>query len=296
MRLAILLFACTAGLAADSPQFEVASVKPSTPSSDGRIRIMNRGGPGTSDPGQVTYTSITLKNLLTIAYGVKNYQVSGPGWLDTERYDITAKMAPETTKEQFALMLQNLIAERFKLTLHRETKDLPLYELAVAKGGPKLKPWIADPNAPAPPEPGGPPGPPPTGKDGKPIVPPGATMIMFSNGRMQMMTKKQSLPRLADMLANQLGRPVIDKTGLMGDYDYTLEFSPEGLSSGPFGAPLPPPPPPGAGAPAGPAGGDQEAPSLLTAVQEQLGLRLDSKKGPLDLLVIDRADKTPVEN
>ena len=136
----------------------------------------------------------------------------------------------------------------------------------------------------------------PTGKDGKPIVPPGATMIMMTNGRMQMMTKKQSLQRLADMLANQLGRPVIDKTSLTGEYDYTLEFSPEGLSSGPLGGILPPPPPPGAGAP--PAGNlsDQEPPSLLTAVQEQLGLKLEAKKGPLDLLVIDHADKTPVEN
>ena len=84
----------------------------------------------------MTYSGLTLKNLLTVAYGVKNYQISGPGWLDTERYDIMAKMPPDTTKEQFALMLQSLIAERFKLTLHRETKDLPLYELAVAKGGP----------------------------------------------------------------------------------------------------------------------------------------------------------------
>lgn len=257
---------------------------------------MNRGGPGTSDPGQVTYTSILLKNLLTTAYGVKNFQISGPGWLDTERYDVTAKIPPNTSKEQFGLMLQNLIGERFKLTLHHETKDLPLYELVVAKGGPKLKPWVEDPNAPPPPEPAGPPGPPPTGKDGKPIVPPGATMIMITNGRMQMMTKKQSLQRLADMLSNQLGRPVIDKTGLTGDYDYTLEFSPEGLGGGPLGGILPPPPPPGAGAPAGGNLPDQESPSLLTAVQEQLGLKLEAKKGPLDLLVIDHAEKTPVEN
>ena len=98
------------------------------------------------------------------------------------------------------------------------------------------------------------------------------------------------------MLANQLGRPVIDKTDLTGEYDYTLEFSPEGLSGGPLGGTLPPPPPPVAGAP--PAGNpsDQEPPSLLTAVQEQLGLKLEAKKGPLDLLVIDHADKTPVEN
>jgi uncharacterized protein (TIGR03435 family) len=294
MRLAILLLACSAGLAADGPQFEVASVKPSIPSPDGRIRIMNRGGPGTSDPGQITYMSITLKNLLTTAYGVKGYQILGPGWLDTKRYDVTAKIPPDTSKEQFALMLQNLLAERFKLTLHHETKDLPLYELQVAKNGPKMKPYVADPNAPPPPAPGEAPGPPPMGKDGRPIVRPGGTMIMIMNGRLQLTSSKQSMAGLANLLANQLSRPVVDKTGLTGEYDYTLEFSQEGLSSGPFGATLPPPPP-GAGAPAGPTT-DLESPSLLAAVQEQLGLRLDSKKGPLDLLVIDRADKTPVEN
>lgn len=297
MRKAWLLFfafGVGTGLAADNPEFEVASVKPSVPSADGRIRIMNRGGPGTSDPGQVTYSSITLKNLLTTAYGVKPYQVSGPGWLDTERYDVTAKIPADTGKEQFGLMLQNLIAERFKLTLHHETKDQPLYELVVAKGGPRLKPYVADPNA-LPPAPSDVPGPPPMGKDGRPMVRPGGEMIMIMNGRLVLKGSKQSSARLADVLANQLGRPVVDKTGLTGEYDYSLEFSREGLSFGPFGAPLPPPPPLDGAAPAA-AAGDQEPPSLLTAVQEQLGLKLESKKAPLDLLVIDRAEKTPVEN
>lgn len=304
-RALFVLFACSAaiGQAADGPEFEVASVKPAAPPSPGTgMRVMSRGGPGTDDPGQVTYTNLTLKNFIMTAYGVKTYQISGPVWLDTERYDIIAKIPPGTTKEQFALMLQNLLGERFKLSLHHETKDLPLYELVVAKNGPKLKPWVEDPNAPPPPSPGDAPRPMQMGKDGRPIVPPGAVMMSVSmtNGaqRMRMTTSKQSLPRLAEMLANQLGRPVVDKTGLTGEYDYSLEFSPEGLGGGMLaGLPPPPPPPPGAGGPstAGPAS-DQESPSLLTAVQEQLGLKLESKKGPLDLLVIDRADKTPTEN
>jgi uncharacterized protein (TIGR03435 family) len=302
-RATFVVFACCAfsGLAADGPQFEVASVKPAAPMPPGMgMRVGSRGGPGTSDPGQVTYVNLTLKNLLTTAHGVKIYQVSGPGWLDTERYDIAAKMPPDTTKEQFALMLQNLLAERFKLTLHHETKDLPLYELVVGRNGPKLKPWVEDPNAPPPPSPGTPP---PLGKDGRPIVSPGQTMMSVSmnNGvqRMRLTTTKQSLARFADMLANQLGRPVVDKTGLIGEFNDDLEYSPDGLS-GAGGGLLPPlpPPPPGAGGPPGtsPAGDQDGAPSLITAIQEQLGLRLESKKEPLDLLVIDHADKTPMEN
>jgi uncharacterized protein (TIGR03435 family) len=122
--------------------------------------------------------------------------------------------------------------------------------------------------------------------------------MMMMNGRFRIGASKQSTVRLADMLANQLGSPVIDKTGLTGEYDYTLEFSSEGLAGGGVPPGLPPPPPsPGAGGPLAPnSAGDQDAPSLLTAVQEQLGLKLESKKGPLDLLVIDRADKTPTEN
>ena len=283
-----LLFAGI-GLAADGPQFDVASVKPSIPQPGGRISMMNRGGPGTSDPGQVTYMGISLKNLLATAYGVKSFQISGPGWLDSERFDVTAKIPPDTSKEQFGVMLQNLIAERFKLTLHHETKDLPLYELQVAKNGPKLKPYVADPNAPSPPVPGTPPGPPVIGKDGRPILPPGGVMFMMSEGRLKLTVSKQSTARLADLLGNQLGQPVIDETGLTGEYDFNLEFSREGLPSGPLG---PPPPPPALTA----ASPDSEPPSLLTAVQEQLGLKLESKKGPQDLIVIDHAEKTPVEN
>ena len=296
---ALILFACSASiaLAADSPEFEVASVKRSAPPSLGSgMRAGSRGGPGTSDPGQVTYNNVTLKNLLMTAYGVKIYQISGPGWLDTERYDIVAKMPPGATKEQFALMLQNLLASRFKMTLHHETKNLPLYELVVAKNGPKLKQSVDDPNAPPPPPPGTMPA---MGKDGVPRVPPGGAMMTGMNGSFRMGANKQSMSKLAEMLTNQVGSPVVDKTGLTGEYDYTLEFSPEGLPGGgmPAGLGLVGPPPPGAGGPpAANAAGDPNAPSLFTALQQQLGLKLEQKKGPLDLLVIDRAEKAPTEN
>jgi uncharacterized protein (TIGR03435 family) len=300
MRIAVLsLFSMIAfGQAAPPLEFEVASVKPAAPlGGRGPIRLPPRGGPGTADPGRMNFVSISLKNLLMTAYGVKIYQVSGPSWLDTERYDIVASVPPGTTKEQANVMLQNLIEERFQLTLHRETKDLPLYELGIGKNGPKLKEFVNDPTAP----PAQPPtGPMTMGKDGFPVLPPGTTAMMVMNGRMRMIASKQPIARLADMLANQLGRPVVDKTGLTGEYDYKLEFSSEGLSGGAFGGlPPPPPPPPGTGGPAPVAAGPadtSDAPGLLAAVQEQLGLRLDQKKGPLDLLVIDRAEKVPTEN
>ncbi len=216
-----------------------------------------RGGPGTPDPAQITYTNFTLKDLLVNAYHVANYQISGPGWLDTERYDVAAKIPPDTSKEQFALMLQKLLAERFKVTLHREMKDLPLYELVMAKNGPKLKPWVEDPNGPAQP----------------------STEMTVRKGRYRMVASKQSVEKLVGWLAIQLGHPVVDKTGLTGEYNYTLEFSPEGV-----------------GPPAANPAGDPDVPSLPAAVQDQLGLKLEQKKAPLDLLIIDRADKVPTEN
>src|SRR6266545_4405126 len=116
--------------------FEVATVKPAVPPTpNGRGMVFFRGpsgGPGTKDPGRIDYPNMSLKNLLMNAYDVKNFQITGPSWLDTERFDITATLPPQTTKEQFHVMLQNLLAERFKLAVHRETKELPSYTLTVA--------------------------------------------------------------------------------------------------------------------------------------------------------------------
>ncbi len=215
-RIVLFAYAAVIGTAADNAKFDVASVKRAAPPPAGAgVRDGARGGPGTSDPSQITYISLRLKDLLLTAYGVKNYQISGPDWLDTERYDIAAKIPPGTTKEQFALMLQNLLAERFKLTLHHTTKDLPLYELVVAKNGPKLKPWMDDPSSP-PPSPPAPGAPPPMGKDGSPRVQPGHFVTMAMSGRLHIVASKLSVARLADMLANQLGRPVVDKNRING--------------------------------------------------------------------------------
>jgi len=312
--------AAFAQTAQNSPSFEVASVKPAAPIAGNGIRIMMRGGPGSSDPGQITYSNVTLKDVLTNAYGVKRFQISGPGWLDSERYDIVAKLPRGATKAQFMAMLQNLLAERFKLALHWEKKDLPMYALVVAKNGPKLKESVDEP---APkegdaPKAGGPAadGPLagaamrrlPMGQDGFPVLPAGsggrgATAVMLMNGNARMTANRQSMAGLAEMLSGQLELPVVDMTGLTGKYDFTLSFAPEGLVGMGLPGGLPPPPPnapaPGEGLPGMPSASApdaQSSPNLFTALQEQLGLKLEQRKGPVDLLVIDHLERTPIED
>jgi uncharacterized protein (TIGR03435 family) len=286
--------------AENSPSFEVASVKPAAPITSNFIRVGMRGGPGSSDPGQITYTNVTVKNVLVNAYGVKSFQISGPGWLDSERYDIVAKLPRGATKAEFMAMLQNLLAERFKLTLHRETKDLPMYALVVAKNGPKLKVSVDDA---ATAKAGGSAatmGRVTVGKDGFPVLPGrGAASMSFMNGNARMTASGQSMARLAEMLSSQLDLPVVDMTGLTGNYDFTLYFAPEGLAGMRLPGGLPQPPPPGEGGggmPVASAPDAQSNPNLFAALQEQLGLKLEQRKGPVDLLVVDHLEKAPIEN
>jgi uncharacterized protein (TIGR03435 family) len=309
------------GQAKESPTFEAASIKPAAPQTGMGMRVMMRGGPGSPDPGQITYSNVSLKNVVMTAYGVKGYQISGPKWLDSERFDIVAKIAMGATKEQFQMMLQNLLAERFKLAVHRETKELPIYALVVGKGGPKLKESVDDSAAsqggaagPGGPSASAPPPPPPPGgdgagpvrmkmgADGMPQLPPGVgkngLMMMMMNGRLRMVGNGQPVSALTGMLADQLGRPVVDATELKAKYDFTVDFTPENMS-GPMGG-LPPPPPqheggPGGGGPMASAP-DASGLSIFTALQEQMGLKLEQRKGPIDLLVIDHMEKVPTEN
>ena len=299
--------AAWAQTAENSPAFEVASVKPAAPITGNRIQVMLRGGPGSSDPGQITYTNVTVKNVLTQAYGVKGFQISGPGWLDSGRYDIVAKLPRGATKAEFMAMLQNLLAERFKLTLHREKKDLQMYALVVGKNGPKLKELAQE----AAPKEGGPvDGPAATmgkltmGRDGFPVLPAamagrGGMAMTMMNGNARMTANGQTMAGLAEMLSGQLDLPVVDMTGLTGKYDYTLYFAPEGMAGMRLPGGLPPPPPPseaGGGMPAASAPDAQSNPNLFTALQEQLGLKLEQRKGPVELLVIDHLERAPIEN
>jgi uncharacterized protein (TIGR03435 family) len=305
--------------AANLPSFVAASVKPAAPPNapGGGPQMMGRhGGPGTPDPRQLTCMYTPLSALLTTAYGLKRYQINGPNWLDSERFDVVEKLPGETTKEQYRLMLQNLLAERFKLTLHHQTKELPMYALVVGKDGPKMKPSEEEPagkdatsqdeapSAPLPPPPTPPtpsPGLPERPKmdaDGFPVLPPGmrkvtVNMMNAKTGRFRMLASHESMPHLAEMLGNRLGRPVMDETGLKGLYDFILEYAP-GESVGPM-AGIPPPPPGGENGAASTAG-SPDAAGLFSAIQAQIGLKLQQKKGPVDLLVIDRLEKVPTEN
>lgn len=286
--------------------FEAASVKPAEqpkPDGAGRMFINSApsGGPGTKDPGRVHYPFTNMKTLLMNAFDVKNFQISGPAWLDMERFDITATMPPNTTKKQFRVMLQNLLAERFKITLHRETKELPTYSLTVAKNGPKMK-ESADPSHKDDGEPvqlPPPPMQPKMGPDGFPDleIPAGAPIAMIMmNGRARLIARQKTMQDLVDRLTNLTNRPVTDATALKAKYDFTLTFSLEGIN-GPMG-PMPPPPAPG-GVIGAPGAGTPEAETLLDifgAVQAQLGLKLEPKKGPVEMIVIDHIEKTPTEN
>jgi uncharacterized protein (TIGR03435 family) len=216
-----------------------------------------------------------------IAYDVKEYQVSGPVWLNSERYDIVAKVPAGATNEQVKLMWQNLLAERFGVVLHHESKEFQVEELMIAKGGHKLKETAVDAAALLDP------GPPKFEKSGE-LAGPGYVTTFMVNGQAHTEAKGQPLSKLTAMFGNTLGRPVIDKTGLTGKYDFSIDFhfDPRGLG-------LPPPP----GGPAAPADSATEpGPDLAAAVQQQLGLRLVAGKANLDVLVVDKAGKIPTAN
>ncbi len=298
------------------PSFDVASIKAAAPMTPGRMMIGFRGGPGTGDPGQMTFSNVSLKDLIEAAWDVKEYQITGPNSLESQRFDIVAKVPQGATKEQSRLMLRNLLEERFKLKLHHSTKEQPIYALIVAKNGPKLKESVDDPNAPPAPDfpPGGGGGKgtqfadgPVTGNGpvirkgdpatGPPTPPRGAMRMMFNNGRMKMASDGQTMERFVDMLGTQVDRPVVDMTGLKGKYDISLEFAPDmALMQSKMAALGGPPPGAGRGGPDADSPDGQNAPGIFTALQEQLGLKLDPRKGPVDLLVIDSVEKTPTAN
>lgn len=256
----------------------------------------------------LTYSNVTLKEMLVEAYDLKPYQVEVPDWADNLGYDVVAKMAQGTTMEQMRRMLQTLLAERFKVAIHRETKQLPVYALTVAKGGPKMKVVEPpDPNAaPAEGPPAGRRGPPPgdgafpaDGRGGRAGAPPpmpkgpGVRMRMTPTGRE--LAGYMTMSDLANALSNSMGRAVVDQTELTATYDVDVTWTPDELDRNRMGAM--------AGPPAGGAAGG-EAPrtasepglSLPQALQETLGLKLDPRKSAAEVLIMDHADKVPVEN
>jgi uncharacterized protein (TIGR03435 family) len=228
---------------AQTPQaFDVASVKRLPPPVGGVRSSMNLS------PGRLTCSNVNLRKLIVQAYGLKDFQLSGPEWLNSEIYDIAATMPPSTSTDQVLLMLQSLLAERFQLKLHRETKEVPMYALVVGKTGLKIKEGEF-------------------GHSSTSAVP----------GRVT--AQKIPMAKLADFLSGQLGSPVTDMTGMKGFFDFTLEWTPEAR-------------------PDELAATSDNSPgaSIFTAIQEQLGLKLEARKGPLEMLVIDHVEKVPTGN
>ena len=238
-----------------------------------------RGGPGTDDPGQLTFTDVTLFNVLLRAYDLKAFQLSAPDWLSSQKYDIVAKIPQGTSKEQCNRMLQALLAERFHLALHHETEDLPGFELVVGRSGSKLKP-SPDSGAPELPPPSAPPK---TDAGGYPQLDgPGLLMMEGLRGKAVVVfltAKAQPLSSLVELASREFRMPILDKTGLAGKFDFKLEFAPEAPGALPAEAP-----------------DVSAAPNLTAAVQQQLGLRLNARKVSTDVLIVDRADKVPTEN
>lgn len=247
--------------AAKPLKFEVASIKPANPDARGSSMMTDR-------VGGLRGENMPIRALITMAYGIRDFQLSGgPGWVGTERFDIMAKPeaavgAPEPPDphnltddqrkirdEQWRERVRNLLADRFGLVIHKEAKEEQIYHLVIAKGGPKLTENTS----------------------------PGPRQGMSMNrGRAQGFAAP--IQMLADNLANTVGRPVIDMTGLTGKYDWKLEWTPDS------GMATPGPDNPQA------QSGDAPGPTIFTAVQEQLGLKLETAKGPVDTWVIDKID------
>jgi uncharacterized protein (TIGR03435 family) len=242
------------GAAAQS--FEVVSLKPAEPGARGM-------GMSTLPGGRISMKNVTLRLLVTMAWDLRDHQLlGGPAWLDTEHFDILAKPEseiPQTPegRELQRRMIQALVVERFGLVFHRETKEMPVYALTLAKNGPKLASSAPDTHG----------------------------SLMMGRGTLE--GKHQSTASLVKILAGPLGRTVLDQTGLTGDYDFTLKWAPD-LSEmqAPKGMPATPP---------SEASQPSDLPTLFTAIQEQLGLKLEGRKGPVEMFVIERAEK-PSEN
>ncbi|HXA51096.1 MAG TPA: TIGR03435 family protein [Candidatus Acidoferrum sp.] len=224
-----------------SPAFDVASVK---------VTQYRRPaeGPSFSDvkiasPGKLVAINASLYECIEWAYQLKEYQFSGPDWVKSggPNYDIEAKAPPNTPPQQIRLMLQTLLMDRFHLSVHRESRTLPVYDLVVAKDGPKLQQASAD---------------------GRP-----GFFSQGGSGGVRMTSQRASMARFANWLSGNVDHPVIDKTDLTGFFSIKLEWAREG-----------------------------DGPSIFSAVQEQLGLRLQASKAPIDILIVDHAEKKPTAN
>jgi uncharacterized protein (TIGR03435 family) len=273
-----------------TPAFEVVVIKPSLPMADA-IPLLRAGKlkVGTSiDKARVDMGFVTITDLIVAAYKVKPHQISGPDWLSMERFDIQAKLPDGSVEDDVPQMLRTMLADRFGLRIHTESRSLSAYALVVGKNGAKLQPSVLPPD----PEParglttltpsaggtvtssGGPAGP---------------TQITMGPNGVQLVMLKAKISGLADMLTSILGKPVVDRTGLTGDYRITLDVPQSDVANvaralGMGGTAT------ASGVPTDPGGS-----SMFQAV-DQLGLKLDSRKEQIETLVIDHIEKLPTAN
>ena len=241
-------------MAADAKaEFEVATIKPATPDRPGKAFMVRQR--------QFSTINTTLSDLITFAYGIHAKQITGgPAWMESEKFDLAAQPAGEgqPNDRQWKAMVQKLLTDRFKLTFHREKKELAVYAITVAKGGPKLTKSEGDPN--------GLPG-------------------LFFRGLGNLPAINATMTDFAGVMQGAvLDRPVVDQSGLTGRWDFTLTWTPDEFQFGGAAARMPPP-----------ANNGAAPPDLFTAFQEQLGLKLESTKAPAEVLVIDSVSK-PTEN
>jgi len=224
--------------AAQEMSFEVISLRPAAPNN--RMQF-------NSSPGRFMARSANVKNLVVLAYDVREFQISGgPGWVDSDRFDISAtseKAFP--TKAETGAMLRSLLRDRFHLVVRQESRELQVYGLVIAKGGPKLNPSAED------------------------------ATLKLDGGPGRAIGSKVSMPLFSQFLSQQLGRNVVDRTDLMGSYDVQLSWSPQNNAA--------------------PDGTSPDGPSLFTALQDEMGLKLESQRGPVPFIVIVSIEK-PVEN
>ena len=243
-----LLSACGLfGQPAQQPlSFEVASVKISKPA-EGQGR-----GPRNSvvpSPAGVNMYSVPLKGAIQWAYHLQTIQVSGPGWIDSERYDIVARASGPVSTDQVRQMMQSLLAQRFKLEFHKETKEMPAYVVTIAKGGNKMKPSEGEGDM-----------------DVKPIA----------GGKMAATFTHVSLSQFSEMVSSPLQGVVVDQTGLKGGWDFTLDMSGFMMTQ--------------------PTGIEDAVTMIIQAANEQLGIKIEQKKVPAEVLIVDHAERVPVEN
>jgi uncharacterized protein (TIGR03435 family) len=234
-------------------EFEVASVKASPPTHGPAVGC--RGGPGTDDPGLFACSNQSLRNLVALAYRIDFSQLSAPDWLMDSGlvFDLEARVPQGTTTAQFSIMFQNLLTDRFKLAIRRETKETQQYDLVVAKGGPKFLGTSA------------------LAKNGCPALPSGQSMTV-AHGQYVLHIPNWSMEVFSNQLAFLLHTHVRDATGLTGNFDIAMCWTPENTT------------------------GPDSGPTLQQALSEQLGLRLESKKGPVEMIVLEHAEKLPTEN